>query len=87
MLQLRLLGGQIGDLAFSFEDGPMFTPDERVVVFLEGNPQSRLPIVGVGEGLFHVAVDPATGAISAMNSHGISVEKAEFDRRLRAAIR
>ena len=60
-LTIRLKGGTVGDETLLIEGAPRFREGERVVVFLAGNGQAMMPIVGWEQGLFRVVRDPWSG--------------------------
>lgn len=62
-LNLRLLGGTVGDVTMSIVGQPGFEPDERVFLFLAPNFERReVPFVGSEEGKLRIAAG-ATGDV------------------------
>ena len=59
-MQIRLLGGAVGDTAMVIPGAPQFAVGERVVLFLHGTGQ-YIPIVGFHQGKLSFSVDPKTG--------------------------
>lgn len=60
-LTLRLQGGEVDNEGVLILGSPSFTKNERVVVFVEGNGQRIVPIVGWNQGLFKLKTDKTTG--------------------------
>lgn len=60
-LTLRLKGGTVGEETLLIEGAPRLYEGERVVVFVAGNGQAMMPIVGWEQGLFRVVRDPWSG--------------------------
>jgi hypothetical protein len=58
---IRLEGGQVGEAIYALVGSPEFAPEERVILFLRGNGESMVPLVGWTQGVFQVAYDDATG--------------------------
>ena len=56
---IRLEGGQVGDDIYALVGSPEFAPEERVILFLSGNGESMVPLVGWAQGVFQVAYDDA----------------------------
>lgn len=60
-LELRFLGGTIGDTALEVYGVPRFTIGERVILFVEKNGEQFCPLVGICHGRLAIERDPATG--------------------------
>lgn len=57
-LDIRLLGGTVGDMALVVVGQPTFTPGESVFLFLNPNFEARdVPVVGRSDGIFRVTID------------------------------
>ncbi|MFH1723989.1 MAG: hypothetical protein ABII00_05130 [Elusimicrobiota bacterium] len=68
---LRQTGGTIPDLGTEEVIGsPRFEADQRVLLFVEGNLRRMVPIVGMGQGVFHVIRDTETGTNLMFTSPG-----------------
>lgn len=64
---LRILGGELNDEGLHIEGAPQFDLHERVMVFLRGNGESMVPIVGWTQGVFRLPDD--SGSASAVLDH------------------
>jgi hypothetical protein len=60
-LTLRLKGGQVDNNIAQIVGSPEFKLNEQVVLFVEGNGQYMVPLVGWTQGVFRVSQDAATG--------------------------
>jgi hypothetical protein len=58
---LRLLGGYVGDKILDVAGSPGFRPNERVIIFVQGNGRNMVPIVGWSQGVFRIRNDAGTG--------------------------
>ncbi len=58
---LRFLGGTVGDQTMEVPDLPRFEPGQDAVLFVVANGTQFCPLVGIGQGRFHVVRDAATG--------------------------
>ncbi|HYM12000.1 MAG TPA: hypothetical protein VEU62_14780 [Bryobacterales bacterium] len=62
-LSLEMTGGAVGDLRQWIAGFPNLQVGDRVVLFLAGDTSTPLgPTVGLWQGIFFIATDPATGA-------------------------
>lgn len=59
-LTIRLKGGQVENDISHIVGSPEFKVDDQVVLFVQGNGRSMVPLVGWTQGLFRVVQDPAT---------------------------
>lgn len=59
-INLRLLGGQIGDVSMQIADMPTFEVGQTYILFIAGNHQSFCPLVGVMHGSYPLMLDTAT---------------------------
>lgn len=60
-IEIRLLGGVVGDTAMIIPGAPGFAKGERTVLFLYDDPRLYFPIVGLYQGKLSFLVDPKTG--------------------------
>jgi hypothetical protein len=58
---LTLPGGRVGGEGLQFSGVPQLAVGERYLIFLGKNPRAFVPVVGAGQGVLRVAVDPADG--------------------------
>lgn len=58
---LRFLGGQVGNDVLQVSGSPNFAANQQVIVFVQGNGRSMVPVVGWSQGVFRVGRDSATG--------------------------
>lgn len=68
-ITLRFEGGALGREVLVVHGSPEFEEGERVVLFVEGNGERVVPLVGWEQGLFRVQVDPS-GATAITDSVG-----------------
>lgn len=60
-IQLRVLGGTVGDITMVIVDAPSFEVNEKVVLFLRPNFEHWLfPVVGFNQGKLRIETDPKT---------------------------
>ncbi|WLQ11945.1 hypothetical protein O5O45_19645 [Hahella aquimaris] len=62
-LTLMMSGGYDGRNGLHVEGSPEFSAGERVVLFVEGNGQRMVPLVGWGQGVFRLQNDERGAAI------------------------
>lgn len=60
-LVIRLEGGQVGDDVLEVHGSPQLRLNDRVILFLKGNGETAVPIVGWTQGVFRVAKNSRTG--------------------------
>ncbi|WP_150117758.1 hypothetical protein [Microvirga vignae] len=60
-LTLRFSGGAVGNEIVEVEGSPRFREGERVILFVDGNGQQLVPILGWSQGVFRVVRDPRGG--------------------------
>ena len=61
-IQIRVLGGTVGNVTMVIVDAPVFEVDEEVLLILRPNFDKWLfPIVGFNQGKFRIDTDPNTG--------------------------
>lgn len=58
---LRFLGGTVGGKTLSVPDMPTFEVGQKGVMFVVNNGKQFCPLVGIGQGRFHVVKDSLTG--------------------------
>jgi hypothetical protein len=56
-LTLQLEGGRVGDHGLFIDGTPDFQPEQRVLMFVQGNGRDVVPLVGWSQGLFRLAND------------------------------
>lgn len=69
-LTLRLKGGFAGQSGLHVDGAPRFAPEERVLLFVQGNGRDLVPFVGWSQGVFRLAADPATGRQQVRDAEG-----------------
>jgi hypothetical protein len=77
-MEIRLMGGAVGDTALTIPGAPTFTVGERVVLFLYDDPGLFIPVVGLYQGKLSFSVDPQTGREVVGNQHVGFFDKAEL---------
>jgi hypothetical protein len=60
-LTLRFEGGAAENEIVEVEGSPRFREKERVILFVHGNGEQLVPVVGWGQGVFRVVRDPRGG--------------------------
>ncbi|MBE7540390.1 MAG: hypothetical protein HS122_18530 [Opitutaceae bacterium] len=60
-INLRLLGGRVGDVSMQVADMPEFEVGRTYILFIAGNNQSFCPLVGVMHGSYPLEIDAASG--------------------------
>jgi len=77
-LVVRVPGGQMGRYRTIFVGAPEFQRGDEVILFLRGNPAGGAFIVGLSQGAFRVAADPAgRRMVTTPILMGKSVDRAE----------
>ena len=61
-LTLRFAGGAAENEIVEVEGSPTFHAKERVILFVSGNGEQLVPVLGWGQGVFRVVRDPQGGA-------------------------
>ena len=69
-LTLRLRGGLVDGRGLHVDGAPNFAPNERVLLFVQGNGQDLVPLVGWGQGMFRLVPDAATGKTKVQDAEG-----------------
>lgn len=69
-LTLRLRGGLVDGRGLHVDGAPNFTPNERVLLFVQGNGKDLVPLVGWGQGMFRLVPDAATGKTKVQDAEG-----------------
>ncbi|WP_374563800.1 hypothetical protein [Ideonella sp.] len=72
-LTLRLRGGLVDGRGLHVDGAPNFAPNERVLLFVQGNGQDLVPLVGWGQGLFRLVPDATTGKTKVQDAEGHDV--------------
>lgn len=57
---LRLFGGAFGEDVIEVQGAPVFTEGDQVLLFLQGNTQEMVPLVGWTQGIFRPCFDPGS---------------------------
>ncbi len=60
-IEVRLLGGQVGEVSMQVADMPEFEVGRTYILFLAGNHRTFCPLVGVMHGSYPLVVDTTTG--------------------------
>jgi hypothetical protein len=61
VMEIRLLGGAVGDTTMIIPGAPGFAKDEHLVLFLYDDPGLYIPVVGLRQGKLSFMVDQKTG--------------------------
>lgn len=69
-LVLDLVGGRVGDDTLKIDGAPQFIVGQRNILFIRGNGQQVIPLVGLHHGRFLLRRDPATGRDLVMRNNG-----------------
>jgi hypothetical protein len=69
-LTLRLKGGVAGNERLLIHGSPSFKPDERVLMFIQGNGRDLVPFVGWSQGVFRLVRDPSSGNETVTDGNG-----------------
>jgi hypothetical protein len=80
-LTLRIEGGRIGDRGLFINGAPDFQPEQRVLMFVQGNGRDVVPLVGWTQGLFRLSND-ANGAQVVSDAEGRAVTAVQGSRVL-----
>jgi len=83
VIRLRVLGGEVDGFGMQVVDGPTFVPGEEAVFFLERNPQTLFPLVGLAAGKVPIVTDATTRARSVP---GRAMARDAYVDRLRAIV-
>lgn len=70
---IRLLGGTVGDETMEVTDTPKFSVGDREILFVEHNFDQFVPLVGIGNGRFHIQHDQQTGRDAVTTDEGAPV--------------
>lgn len=82
-LTLRFKGGRVGNRISQIVGSPEFNVNEQVVLFVEGNGQYMVPVVGWTQGVFRAVQDPVTGRTVIHDHEGNRVVGVQAGRVLR----
>lgn len=83
-LTLRLKGGLVDGQGLHVDGAPEFAPNERVLVFVQGNGRDLVPLVGWGQGMFRLVLDPTSGQTQVQDADGndvVGVKDGHVQRR------
>lgn len=72
-LTLRVRGGIVEGRGLHVEGAPHFRPDERVLLFVQGNGRDLVPLVGWGQGMFRLVTDASSGQTKVQDAEGNDV--------------
>jgi Na+-transporting methylmalonyl-CoA/oxaloacetate decarboxylase gamma subunit len=61
IIQLRVLGGTVGDTTLWIVNSPVYELNDDVLLFLRPNLNSPFPVVGFNQGKMSLEVNPLTG--------------------------
>ncbi|MGB7060914.1 MAG: hypothetical protein WBF13_01000 [Candidatus Zixiibacteriota bacterium] len=61
IMEIRMLGGAVGDTAMIIPGAPGFAKGEHLVLFLHDDPGLYIPVVGLHQGKLSFTVDQKTG--------------------------
>jgi hypothetical protein len=85
VVDVRYLGGTVGDVTMSVSGQPTFEPNERVFVFLKPNFEQRdVPVVGNDAGKFRMATS-AQGDVLLGSTQ--TIDKSDVVREIRSVLR
>jgi len=74
-IELRMLGGTVGDVTLHVSGVPKFRVGERNLFFIEGNGTNFCPLVAVTHGFYPVAERDSDGAEVVLRSNGEPLEE------------
>ncbi len=72
-LTLKLRGGLVDGRGLHVDGVPSLKPDERVLLFVQGNGRDLVPLVGWSQGLFRLVTDPRSGQSYVQDADGNEV--------------
>lgn len=78
-LTLRVEGGRVGDRGLFVDGAPDFQPEQRVLMFVQGNGRDVVPLVGWSQGLFRLSND-ANGTQVVSDAEGRAVTAIQGSR-------
>jgi len=78
-LTLRVEGGRVGNRGLFIDGAPDFEPEQRVLMFVQGNGRDVVPLVGWSQGLFRLSND-ANGAQVVSDAEGRAVTALQGSR-------
>lgn len=89
-IEMRMLGGTVGDFTMQVSGVPEFHVGERNLFFIEGNGTNFCPLVAVPHGFYPIAKRDTDGAEIVLRSDGEPLGEtaevaAEFGEHMRAA--
>jgi hypothetical protein len=73
-VELRMLGGTVGDVTLQVSGVPKFKVGERNLFFIEGNGVNFCPLVAVPHGFYPIAERESDGAEVVLRSNGQPLE-------------
>jgi hypothetical protein len=73
-VELRMLGGTVGDVTLQVSGVPKFQVGERNLFFIEGNGVNFCPLVAVPHGFYPIAERESDGAEVVLRSNGQPLE-------------
>lgn len=89
-LVLQFEGGMIGTEVVEIVGSPQFLEQERVILFIRGNGEEIVPILGWDQGVFRIVRDPITGAegiSDAMGNRVFGIREGEVIKERRVGAR
>ncbi len=72
---LEFVGGTVGDATLEIPGVPRFEVGQAAVLFVVGNGTQFCPLVGIGQGRFHVVADQATSRERIFTDDGLPVAR------------
>ncbi|HEV8692070.1 MAG TPA: hypothetical protein VGQ91_17330 [Ideonella sp.] len=72
-LTLRLKGGIVDGRGLHVDGAPNFKPNERVLLFVQGNGHDLVPLVGWSQGMFRLVMDASSGKTQVQDADGNDV--------------
>ena len=73
-VELRILGGTVGDLTMEIPGVPKFKTGERDLFFIQGNGSAFCPLVAVPHGYYPITKRQSDGADVVLRSNGAPLE-------------
>lgn len=83
-LTLRLRGGLVDGRGLHVDGSPNFKPNERVLLFVQGNGRDLVPLVGWSQGMFRLVTDASNGKTQVQDADGndiVSLADGHVQRR------
>jgi hypothetical protein len=73
-ITLRFAGGQSGESFYEVEGAPTFTVGGRHLLFVQGNDQALVPLVGWSQGKLDIVANPITQEPTLVDHAGLAID-------------